>query len=125
MTSEAPGSPEIPAGWYDDGSGKRRWWTGNAWTERLEEPPIPVVPGRVLGFVLGLAAALFVAIPLLCLPLGIVGWVKSLKALRALPQGASGRGLAIAGLILAVAAVCLTTLFMILAIPGAFQHNFG
>jgi hypothetical protein len=23
----------IPAGWYDDGSGRRRWWDGVAWTQ--------------------------------------------------------------------------------------------
>lgn len=23
----------IPAGWYDDGSGRQRWWDGTAWTE--------------------------------------------------------------------------------------------
>jgi len=23
----------TPAGWYDDGSGCRRWWNGQAWTE--------------------------------------------------------------------------------------------
>ena len=24
---------DIPAGWYDDGSGTQRWWDGYAWTE--------------------------------------------------------------------------------------------
>ncbi len=23
----------VPAGWYDDGSGRQRWWDGAAWTE--------------------------------------------------------------------------------------------
>lgn len=25
--------PDIPAGWYDDGSGTQRWWDGYGWTE--------------------------------------------------------------------------------------------
>lgn len=30
----------TPAGWYDDGSGtgRKRWWDGQAWTDRFEEP---------------------------------------------------------------------------------------
>ena len=27
----------IPAGWYDDGSGRQRWWDGTAWTEHFAE----------------------------------------------------------------------------------------
>ncbi|CAD6005309.1 DUF2510 domain-containing protein [Agreia sp. COWG] len=30
MSTTAPG-------WYDDGSGKNRWWDGNAWTENVQE----------------------------------------------------------------------------------------
>jgi hypothetical protein len=28
------------AGWYDDGSGtgKKRWWDGQAWTDQFQEP---------------------------------------------------------------------------------------
>lgn len=88
---------------------------------RVEADP----PGRVPGFVLGLLAMVFVAIPILALPLGISGWVNSNKALRALPFPASGRGLAIAGLTLSIVAVSLTSLFMVLAIPGAWVRNFG
>lgn len=82
-------------------------------------------PGRVSGFVLGLLAVLFVAIPILALPLGISGWVNSNKALKALAFPARGRGLAIAGLTLSIVAVSLTSLFMLLAIPGAWVRNFG
>lgn len=27
-----------PAGWYPDGQGSQRWWDGNAWTERVQDP---------------------------------------------------------------------------------------
>ena len=26
------------AGWYDDGTGKRRWWDGQNWTDNYEQP---------------------------------------------------------------------------------------
>jgi len=26
------------AGWYDDGSGKQRWWDGSQWTDTWQEP---------------------------------------------------------------------------------------
>jgi len=25
------------AGWYDDGSGRQRWWDGNDWTDRYQD----------------------------------------------------------------------------------------
>lgn len=33
----------VPAGWYDDGSGRLRWWDGTAWTEHTMDaaPPAP------------------------------------------------------------------------------------
>lgn len=32
---------DTPAGWYDDGSGtgKKRWWDGQAWTDHYQEQP--------------------------------------------------------------------------------------
>jgi hypothetical protein len=41
-----------------------------------------------------------------------------------MPSGQQGRGLALAGFILSIAAVSLTTLFMLLAIPVAVERNF-
>ncbi|MFK4851692.1 DUF2510 domain-containing protein [Microbacterium sp. ZW T6_19] len=35
----------TPAGWYDDGSGRQRWWDGTQWTEHfapVAEPEAPV-----------------------------------------------------------------------------------
>lgn len=31
----------TPAGWYDDGSGNRRWWDGLQWTEHVVTAPQP------------------------------------------------------------------------------------
>lgn len=42
---------QTPPGWYPDGSGQRRWWDGNQWTEHVEPaqaaeqvPPAPAQP---------------------------------------------------------------------------------
>jgi hypothetical protein len=29
------GAMTVPAGWYDDGSGRQRWWDGTQWTEHF------------------------------------------------------------------------------------------
>ncbi|GAA1249620.1 hypothetical protein JOF42_002825 [Microbacterium phyllosphaerae] len=37
----------TPAGWYDDGSGRQRWWDGTQWTEHfapIAEPAAPETP---------------------------------------------------------------------------------
>jgi hypothetical protein len=35
-STETPGGPGIPAGWYDDPSGEGlRWWDGDQWTEHV------------------------------------------------------------------------------------------
>jgi hypothetical protein len=38
----------VAAGWYDDGSGRQRWWDGTKWTEQFQEEvtPTQVVPPR-------------------------------------------------------------------------------
>lgn len=77
------------------------------------------------GFVLSIIGAVFVSVPLICLPLSITGLVLSKKRLNQLGSQTSGRGLAQAGLIIGSIAAGLTTLFMLLAIPGAYEHNFG
>lgn len=70
----------TPAGWYDDGSGRQRWWDGSQWTENyvpadapLEGAPAGGAPAVViprqastLGFIgLGLAV---VGTVLACIP---------------------------------------------------------
>lgn len=46
------------AGWYDDGSGRQRWWDGSAWTDRFQDPagagsvvPAPPAQGGLEGVV--------------------------------------------------------------------------
>lgn len=33
------------AGWYDDGTGKKRWWDGEAWTDEVQQPQPPTGGG--------------------------------------------------------------------------------
>ena len=35
-------------GWYDDGSGKQRWWDGQKWTDRWQEPAPVDSPGALI-----------------------------------------------------------------------------
>jgi len=128
-----PPAPPAPlsaqaarAGWYPVKDGRRRWWTGASWGA-FESVSVDAfdVPGRMSGFVLGLIAIFFVSLPIVALPLGIIGIVKSRKALRLLPTPTRGRGLAVAGIALSIVAVSLTSVFMLLAIPGALVRNFG
>ena len=40
----------VQAGWYDDGTGGRRWWDGERWTDEVQQPqadlgrPVPPQP---------------------------------------------------------------------------------
>lgn len=40
----------APAGWYDDGSGRQRWWDGNAWGVYAEEVSSMHLEARPVGF---------------------------------------------------------------------------
>lgn len=35
----------APAGWYDDGQGRQRWWDGYQWTESYRAETYAGVPG--------------------------------------------------------------------------------
>ncbi|WP_449408592.1 DUF2510 domain-containing protein [Microbacterium maritypicum] len=36
----------TPAGWYDDGSGRQRWWDGTQWTEHFAPAAEPAAPAE-------------------------------------------------------------------------------
>ena len=42
VMSDAAG--KTPAGWYDDGSGRQRYWDGQQWTVYAPEPAAPPFP---------------------------------------------------------------------------------
>ena len=35
---------DTRAGWYDDGTGTKRWWDGEKWTDEVQHPPAPAGP---------------------------------------------------------------------------------
>lgn len=76
---------------------------------------IPKIPGRNSGFTLGILAALCSFVPLLCLPLGGIGLVQSLRAFRRVQRGQLGYGIVVAALVLNGAALSITFVLMILA----------
>ncbi len=46
------------AGWYDDGTGTKRWWDGQKWTDQVQQPGSPAGgPGGVIGQIQASAAA--------------------------------------------------------------------
>lgn len=44
-------------GWYDDGSGSRRWWDGQTWTDATQAPPTAAGPGALVDRIRAEAAA--------------------------------------------------------------------
>lgn len=52
----------APAGWYDDGSGRQRYWDGTVWTEHYAPAATAVKKRKIWPFVVGGAALLLVLI---------------------------------------------------------------
>ncbi|MBH0053652.1 excalibur calcium-binding domain-containing protein [Salinibacterium sp. SWN139] len=42
LINQPPKAPQAPAGWYDDGSGKNRWWDGTQWSNEFAPKDAPV-----------------------------------------------------------------------------------
>jgi len=45
------------AGWHDDGSGKQRWWDGQAWTDTFKDPEPVTSPAGIIEQIQADAAA--------------------------------------------------------------------
>lgn len=77
---------ETPAGWYDDGSGRQRWWDGVRWTDQYASPQQPSMPPVVPGSPAPVMAAPAAATPGFAAPplaapapgtkrVGVLGWI--------------------------------------------------
>ena len=40
----------VPAGWYDDGSGRQRWWDGSAWGVYAQDVSSAQVEARAADY---------------------------------------------------------------------------
>lgn len=78
-------------GWYDDGSGRERWWDGSAWTDNWRSGPVGGFsveksgrnghPLPVIVLVLGLAALLLFVVPYLGVMVSVGAVVAGILAL--------------------------------------------
>lgn len=56
MDANNPPEHQVPAGWYDDGTGQQRWWDGTTWPEDV--PPAPPQTSAPASFDSNTVAAL-------------------------------------------------------------------
>ncbi|WP_205288705.1 DUF2510 domain-containing protein [Leifsonia aquatica] len=111
MSETPPPAPPIPAGWYADDRGRVRWWDGSSWTEKRAPlaQTVPRTPSGSLGLTgfvfacVAFAAALVVGV--LGVLIGLVGVVVSVFGTTERHRG--GRRLAIGGVVLSVASMCV------------------
>ena len=119
MTNDAepPEPPAAAPGWYDDGSGTRRWWDGAQWSTQYVAPPVVAAPRfsgiAIAGFVLALVAGVAVYAGVAALILALFGILFSAVGISSTAQQ-RGRGLAVAGVIISG-----------LALIGAVGHLVG
>lgn len=137
---------ETPPGWYNDGSGKERWWDGTGWTDQFKpaEAPQPQTPQAAYGQPVGHQAAYQPAGPVLpkhpqtttvlilgilslivCGVLGPFAWViggRALKEIDASPDTWDGRNEINIGRILGIVATILWLvvigIFVLMALWG-------
>ncbi|KJQ54381.1 DUF2510 domain-containing protein [Microbacterium sp. SA39] len=80
---------DTPAGWYDDGSGRQRWWDGQQWgafadagneqtltTTDVPDPSAGAAPKKLNVVALVSAIAAAIGFILACIPVTIIaGWI--------------------------------------------------
>ena len=100
---------QIPAGWYDDGSGKQRWWDGQNWGDFASAPTSLSSPANnigasktlaILALVGGGVAFLLGLVPVIGALIGLAAIVIGVLALRS----RQSKPMSIAGIALGAAA---------------------
>lgn len=109
MSETAPRA--TPPGWYDDGSGRNRWWDGTQWTGQYAPDVKPKLSGVSLaGFICSTVGFLASYGPTQILIVIAVGIILSGVGLSHTKSGYRGRGFAIAGMVLGCFAIGMVIL---------------
>lgn len=105
----------TPAGWYDDGTGKQRYWDGNQWTIHAPAAQVvtvmPVTNGQATtALVLAISGFVLTGIPLfigliLGIPLHIIAIIFAITGLNRAAETGLGKGKCIAALILSTISI--------------------
>ncbi len=136
---------EAPAGWYDDGSGRQRWWDGQHWggfaDEAGDRPPVATlgpnpypatsVKKKKLN-VLALVAAIVAVIGFIfaCMPGAlVVGWIllpiAFVLSIVSLFLKGDKKWLGIVGLIVSIVGTIVGVIVFLGVIAGAANDAFG
>lgn len=110
-------------GWYQDDNGDTRYWDGQAWTDQvqpatpayirpasLSQPAAPASAKTNTMAIVALVSAFILS------PLGVIFGFISLSQIKR--TGESGRGLAIAGIVIGVVSMVLSGLFLAMAVAS-------
>jgi hypothetical protein len=121
---------QLPAaGWYPEpGTGHQRWWTGTVWGD-YAPPPIPaaasVAPATtgtngmaIAALVLGLLWG-YGLLSILAIVFGAIGMKQTAD------RNQSGRGLAIAGLVLGIVGAAIALILIIAAASATTTTTVG
>lgn len=121
------------SGWYDDGSGNKRWWDGSQWgpyapvqpvTVNVTVPPqaaprAPVNGAAVAGLILGLLAILTCWVPGLGAFIAVFGIIFSSVGLWLVRQrSGAGRGMAASGLVMSVISAFVFLMILLISVAS-------
>ncbi|KJQ54377.1 DUF2510 domain-containing protein [Microbacterium sp. SA39] len=134
---------DTPAGWYDDGSGRQRWWDGQQWGTFADEvqaqtltataAPIASADGNPKKLnVLALVAAIIAAVGFIfaCIPGAlIVGWIllpiAFVLSIVSLFLKGDKKWLGIVGLVLSIVGTIVGVVVFLGVVAASVDEAFG
>lgn len=111
-------TPDVPSGWYNDGSGRQRWWDGTAWGQfaepALSETHLPATVMEtprskpkglaIAALIVGILAFLTGLLPVVGAVLGIVAVILGIVAV----VKRQSKGMAITAIVLGAIATVVS-----------------